>query len=214
MISEETFNLSRDVYGRHASWAVWGSFGAKPKDNMADLSMFDGRNIEKTLKILHTTYVVVALNISTKVIKKTLSNFHGSNGEVYKARFAFYGTPLWGSYMTDVLKDYKQSKANNVATYLKSREGKKFELECGKRFDLELECLGAGSATLIALGSDVYSILKRLYPKGKNIIKIPHYGWWANKENYRSAVHRILDCSTRFPIHRDAISDSHGCGAI
>ena len=40
MISEETFNLSRDVYGLACKLGGVGSFGARPKDNMGDLSMF------------------------------------------------------------------------------------------------------------------------------------------------------------------------------
>ncbi len=155
--------------------------------------MFEEINLQKTLKKLHTRYVLVALNMSTKDIVLKLSNFHGSNGNVNKAAFAFYGTPLWGSYMTDVIKDYKEPDSKKVVKFLKSEEGKKFEKESCKNFGRELARLGADRATLIALGNDTDSILRQHFPEGKKkIIKIPHYGAWMSKEKYKSEVHRVL----------------------
>jgi len=63
MITKATFSLSRRRYGFHSSWAVWSSLDAKsgPKYNMADLSMFEEINLQKTLKKLHTRYVLARL---------------------------------------------------------------------------------------------------------------------------------------------------------
>ena len=43
-------------------------------------------------------------------IQKPLANFHSPNHRAldFKLRFSFKKTPLWGGYMTDIIKDFEQ----------------------------------------------------------------------------------------------------------
>lgn len=196
MIDEYTFRLVRDKYGHQASWAVWGDFGNRPKDNMDDLSMFADAAYSATCSTLHTNYVLVGLNISTIDITVPLSNFHGKNGEVYKLRFALHNTPIWGAYMTDVLKDYKNSTAQSVEQYLKTDEGMIFESANFRSFKHELFEINASYATLIALGRTTFDILTRGFQiepsKKPKIIKIDHYGFPVPKEKYKARLNASL----------------------
>ena len=192
MVTQETFNIVKEQFKLQGSWAIWGDFGSRPRDNMDDLTIFCAEKLEKTIQQLHVKYVLIGLNISTPAIVKSLSNFHGKNGEVYKMRYAIAETKLWGSYMTDILKDFPEPRSNFVANYLRSDDGVRKEKENIERFNKEINLIGAQNAKLVALGDQVYRILARHYEPGK-IIKIPHYGYRVTKEKYRELVHSALD---------------------
>lgn len=192
MIEKSVFDVVRHRYARQASWAIWGDFGADAKSNMEDISIFDDPLLLETLSKIHVNYVIVGLNISTKEINRPLSNFHGKNGEVYKLRFALHGTPLWGSYMTDILKDFPDPKSENIEKHLKTPSGSVLEKQNVNSFCKELNDIGASGAKLIALGRIVSDILIRNFGESKEIIQIPHYGYRVTKEAYRDLVRQKI----------------------
>ena len=185
-VSRQLFEFVRSEFGLFASWAVWAEVGARPKSNMGDLSIFDEPNEESLLGVLNTDFVIVGLNISTINIEIPLSNFHGENGEVYKARYAFEDTPLWGAYMTDIIKDFKESKATKMMDYLRANPDE--ETSHCSTFESELGQIRAERPTLIALGNDVFEILDRRFANAYKIVKLKHYAWPVPKEKYRGAV--------------------------
>jgi hypothetical protein len=193
MITRDLFARIKRSYGLQASWAVWGHFGILPKDNMDDLSIFDDSNLELLLPKLHKNYVLVGLNISTERISKPMSNFHGKNGEVYKLRYACASTPLWGSYMTDIFKDFPEAKSAKVLQFLSTKDGGLLETANVARFATEIRMIGAENATFVAMGDIVYQILQRNFSNMRRILKIPHYGYRINKEQYRTLVHNALN---------------------
>jgi hypothetical protein len=199
MIRRDIFEKTKQLFGHQASWAIWGPFGERPKDNMDDLSIFLDPALDITLREAHTRFVLVGLNISTSSIKIPLSNFHGKNGEVYKLRYACASTPLWGSYMTDILKDYPDSSASRVAQSLKTREGAELEVRNVESFKTELEMVGAESATLIALGDIVHQILQKHFADRNSIIKVPHYGYRVTKDVYLTMFHKALSLTKVSP---------------
>ena len=190
MISVEKFNLVRERFGLFASWAIWAEANRTPKSNMGDLSIFEETQLHRTLTHLHVNYILIGLNISTIEITTPLSNFHGTNGEVYKARFALQGTALWGGYMTDIIKDFQESDSKKLVSHLKSNP--EFERENIADFRNEIAVLEASKPTLVAFGNDVFEILHRHFSKHYKIIKIPHYAWRVNKEVYRATVEKCL----------------------
>lgn len=111
MIHHDKFDFIKNKYGHYASWAVWGDEGAKPKDNIGDLSIFDLERNFSILPILNPDVVLVGLNIS-RPIETPLANFHDSRPQSmdYKIRYAFKNSPYWGAYMTDIIKDFEQNK--------------------------------------------------------------------------------------------------------
>jgi hypothetical protein len=191
MVSMEKFQYIKQKYGHYASWAVWAEEGVKPKDNIGDLTIFDTENNRSLLQQLNPNLVFVGLNISRR-IQVPLGNFHDSRpqGMDFKIRYAFKGTPYWGGYMTDIIKDFEQKLAGKVTSYL--RKNRAFERENVKTFQAELTDLEADNLTIIAFGNDAHSILKRNLGDKYPLVKIPHYSMYISKERYKERVISIL----------------------
>ena len=204
MIDQERFEFIKKKYGHYASWAIWADDGEKPKDNMGDLSIFNIDTNSDLLKQLNPHYILVGLNISTKEIETKLENFHGPNGGAYKIRFALRGTPLWGAYMTDIIKDFKQKACGKVMSYLKSN--KTFEEENIESFRQEINDLGVDNPEIVAFGEDAYTILKRNFKNEFKISKVPHYSHYISKEKYREEVKSIL-CFNQTPTENETQYD-------
>ena len=124
---------------------------------MDDLTIFEREDI---LDIINPEYILVAYNFSVDGrVNRPFENFHGKNGEVYKLRYALTGTPLWGAYMTDVIKDFIEPKAQNVKQFLdQNKHVKDANIES---FCKEIEELNVNDPTLFALGNDVFDILNK-----------------------------------------------------
>ena len=92
-----------------------------PKSNTGDMSIFDDENI---CNYLNNKYVFVGLNASnTHGIQEQLpwKNFHDSciNQNDFKLRYALINTKFWGSYITDIIKEYLEVYSKKVKQYLK-----------------------------------------------------------------------------------------------
>lgn len=187
-ISPEKFEEIKKSYGHYASWAVWAEEGSTSKSNMCT-AIFDDNSI---IDELHTNYILVALNIS-RAIEKPLGNFHPDYPEAtdYKTRFAVKDTPLWGSYMTDIIKDFEEVASGKMMKYLK--ENPDFEKENVETFLDELKSIGAEKPVLVAIGNDSHKILKRNFGEKFQVLKIPHYANYSSKEKYREQVIEVLD---------------------
>jgi len=190
MFGRKKFNYIKENYGNVGSWAIWADEDDKPKSNIGDLTILDSDINKNLLSQLNPNVVLVGLNISRN-IKVPLANFHdkrsGSND--FKIRFAFRGTPYWGGYMTDIIKDFEQRISGEVISYLKNN--KQFEEENVEMFLQELADIGANNPTLIAFGNDSYNILKRNFNYKFKILKVPHYAKYISKEKYREQVKEI-----------------------
>jgi len=182
-ITKDKFTKIEKKYGHYASWAIWSEEGEKPKSNM-DTKVFKNLSI---FGKLHTNFILVALNIS-RPIETPFGNFHPNYSEAtdYKTRFAIKNTPLWGSYMTDIIKDFEELSSGNMMSYLK--ENQDFEKENIQSFLDELYFIETVNPTLIAIGSDSYNIIKRNLSNKFKVIKIPHYANYTSKENYRDQI--------------------------
>jgi len=184
LITREQFEFTKSKYGLHASWAVWPDEGETPKSNMGDLSILER---DETLSKLNPNVVLVALNVSLDgVVQKPFQNFHGKGGGAYKIRYALKDTPLWGAYMTDIIKDFPELESGKVGSYL--RKNRLFEEENIERFRQELIDIGATDPTLIAFGNEVYDILERNLKDEFRFFKVLHYSHYISKEKYRERV--------------------------
>ncbi len=193
MISRDKFDYIKEKYGYYSSWAVWAEEGDKPKSNIGDLAILDPDLNPKLLQTLTTDFILVALNISRGDIKEPLGNFHDRRPEAtdYKIRYALRDTPFWGSYMTDIIKDFDQKISGKVATYL--RQNKPFEEDNVLFFRNELKEIGSEDPTLIAFGNISFGILNRYFKNEYKILKIPHYANYTSKETYREQVQYLND---------------------
>ena len=98
MIDPIKFEFIKEKYGHYASWAIWAEEGDKSKSNMGDLTIFDRGNYPNLFQQLKPEIILVGLNISRR-IEKPLANFHGSNRDAYKIKYALNNSPFWGAYM-------------------------------------------------------------------------------------------------------------------
>jgi len=191
MINRKKFDLIKKKYGYCASWAIWSDEDEKPKSNIGDLTILDPEKNSILLSQLNPNIIFVGLNISRGDIKVPLANFHDKRPEAtdYKIRYAFRGSPYWGGYMTDIIKEFDQKSSGKVVAFLRSN--KCFEERNVKIFRQELEDLETSSPTIIAFGNDTFNILKRNFMNEFKIIKVPHYANYTSKETYREQVKSI-----------------------
>jgi hypothetical protein len=189
-MNEKKFSLLRKKYGHYASWAIWADEGNTPTSNMENLDIFDIKKNPTIPNQLKPNIILVGLNISTKAIEIPLENFHGPNGGAFKIRYALKGTPFWGAYMTDIIKDFQEKSSGKMMNYLKT--DKDFEEENVQTFRGELKDLEVDNPIIIAFGVDAHKILTRNLKEKHKIIKIPHYSMRISKENYRKKLKSIL----------------------
>ena len=195
MISQNQFNFIKSKYQYWSSWAIWADQGDTPKSNVGDLSVLDPNTNPKLLSTLNPNIALVALNISRGDITLPFGNFHDARSEAtdYKIRYATNDTPLWGAYMTDIIKDFEEKISGKVKSYL--RENRDFEKENVDFFVQELSDIGATNPTLIAFGNESYDILKRNLNNEFKIHKIPHYANYSSKEKYRQQIKEVMELS-------------------
>ena len=195
MISQNQFNFIKSKYQYWSSWAIWADQGDTPKSNVGDLSVLDPNTNPKLLPTLNPNIALVALNISRGDITLPFGNFHDARSEAtdYKIRYATNDTPLWGAYMTDIIKDFEEKISGKVKSYL--RENRNFEKENVDFFVQELSDIGATNPTLIAFGNESYDILKRNLNNEFKIHKIPHYANYSSKEKYRVQIKEVMEVS-------------------
>ena len=192
MLDQKKFEFIKKKYGHYASWAIWADEGEKPKDNVGDLGVFDIKTNAKLLQQLNPNIILVGLNISRR-IELPLGNFHDvrSQSMDFKIRYALRGSPFWGAYMTDIIKDFEQKVSGKMMRYLGT--DKLFEEKNVENFRREIHDLGVDNPTIIAFGRDAHSVLARNFEREYKISKIPHYSNYSSKEKYREEVKCILE---------------------
>ena len=193
MISLDKFEYIKCKYCYCSSWAVWAEQGDSPKSNIGDLSVLDPKINTNLLSELNPNIVLVGLNISSLSggSVEPFSNFHSSSPRHmdYKIRYATQNTPLWGAYMTDIIKNFPERVSVKVSKYL--RDNREVETENVSFFRNELHDIGAINPTLIAFGNDTFSILKRNLQTDYKILTVPHYAHYISKEKYREQVAEV-----------------------
>lgn len=191
MISIEKFIEIRERFGHFASWAIWANEGVNPKDNIDDLSVLNPDVNSGLLKMLHGNSILLGLNISRR-IEHPLGNFHDPRPMAtdFKIRYALKGTNCWGSYMTDIIKDFEEKASGKMMSFLRSN--KDFERDNILKLREEIGVLGVSNPVLVAFGKDAEKIAKRNLSKEFQIVGIPHYANYIFKDNYRAQVYSKL----------------------
>lgn len=184
-MNQEDFYKIKEQFGYCGSWAIWSEPKDKPKSNIGDLSILDPSINKNLLNQINPKVVFVALNFSRSTIKADFANFHDDRpmSQDYKIRYALSKTKLWGGYMTDIIKNFPEKSSNKMMSILK--ENKKIELENCKTFIQEIKLLKSNNIKIIAFGNDTYNILERNFHNEFDIIKVPHYANYINKDKYR-----------------------------
>lgn len=191
MISIEKFVEIRERYGHFASWAIWTDEKVNPKDNIGDLSVLNPDTNLRLLRLLHGNSILLELNISRR-IERPFGNFHDPRPTAtdFKIRYALKDTSYWGSYMTDIVKDFEEKVSGRVMSFLRSN--KDFEQDNIRTLRKEIELLGFSNPVLVTFGKDAEKIAKRNLGKEFRIFGIPHYANYISKEDYRMQVRGLL----------------------
>ena len=185
-MDKKRYKELEEKFGQVGSWAIWAEPGENAKSNTADMSVFDNPDL---LKLLNTDLVFVGLNQAVHDrkdgYKGSWANFHSDDNKRqndFKLRYALMDTPYWGSYMTDVIKSHFDTISTNVVKGISEKEiPVEKHIETLKK---ELKILG-GKPILVALGGDVYNILKNYLADEYKIIKVYHYSYRISKEKYK-----------------------------
>jgi hypothetical protein len=200
MISIEKFVEIRERFGHFASWAIWADEGKNPKDNIDELSVLNPDLNPSLLKTLHGNSILLGLNISRR-IERPLGNFHDPRPMAtdFKIRYALKDTSYWGSYMTDIIKDFEEKASGKLMSFL--RANKDFERDNIRKLREEIELLGFSNPVLVTFGKDAEKIAKKNLCKEFQIVGIPHYSNYISKENFRVQVCGQLP---KIPINENA----------
>ena len=194
-LDQEKYKNLKERFGAVSSWAIWKEPHETSTSNIANLSVFDDPDI---LSKLNTGYVFVGLNAANHNQEQTEAwrSFHSEYRyqKDYKLRYALMGDDrFWGSYITDVVKNYTETDSIAVQQYIKKHP--EFVMQNLEVLKKELTLLGGKKPVLVALGNAVYSLLKKNLKNEYEIKKIPHYSSYISKENYRVKVQEALkDC--------------------
>ena len=188
MIDVERYNKLKEKFGHVGSWTIWKEPGLTPKSNTADMSIFEDENI---CNKLNDKYVFVALNWSgTHGVQedKPWKNFHSSYRyqNDYKLRYVLWETQFWGSYITDIIKEYPELSSKKVVREIKNGNIKiKDHIN---KFKEELNCLSDEKPILIAVGTDSFNILYDNLHNEYDIHRITHYAARIKKKDYKKEV--------------------------
>ena len=195
-VSKEKFEVIKNKWGQYASWAIWENTqpGDRVKARIGDLDIF--KPTDELLNTLRTDIVLVALNAADRDIPEVaFSPFHDSSSHAmdYKMRYAFKDTSLWGSYITDIFHNLRETDSSKVNKFLAINPA--YTASQIERFTEELEDI-AGSNNkpiLIALGRKVKELLD-MYVADKYVVyELPHYSFSGlNKEKYREKTLKLL----------------------
>jgi hypothetical protein len=189
MVDRETFDLIKKKHGACASWAAWSEPTGGPKSGIGDLAVLDPDLNPTLLETLRNNVVMLGLNRSRSV-HGTFLNFHPQYSEAqdYKIRYAFAGTPFYGAYMTDLIKELFEVKSGNLMRHLAEKpslvtKNIQWLLE-------ELDDLKCAAPTLIAFGGDTYLLAAKHVPPDRysRLVRVTHYSHYISKEEYRRSV--------------------------
>jgi len=178
-------STKKKFYGDVGSWAVWAEVGDRKKSNVGDLSVLDSDKNRTLLNTLNPEIVLVGLNISRGEIEN-FANFHDSYryANDFKIRHALKNTPLWGGYMTDIIKDFEEKNSQKVNELLTPKLIR-YNI---KNFEKEMADIGSTEAKLFAFGDDVYEILADNLGDKYEITKLMHYSERIGQEDYKDDV--------------------------
>lgn len=191
MLDRDTFERIKEKHGGYASWAVWAHAGSTPKSNIGDLRVLDPDLNPTLLEILRNDVIMLGLNISRAgIVVEPFRNFHDASpkGQDFKIRYAFEGTPCYGAYMTDFIKDVVMLDRASLLRHV--RGNPQVKRQSVERLLGEFNDLQCDKPTILTFGDDTYAFVADSVPDNKysRLIPIMHYAHYISKEEYRRVV--------------------------
>jgi hypothetical protein len=123
-------------------------------------------------------------------LPRPLGNFHDPRpeGQDYKIRFAFAGTPFYGAYMTDFVKGVVMLKSGNLMRHL--AKSPSLIAENVAQLLGELDDLNSAAPTVIIFGADAHLLAAKHIPvtRYSRLVRVTHYSHHISKVDYRARV--------------------------
>lgn len=121
-ISDATYATLQAKYGKYGSWALWQRPAAGQKLHAVDcgIDSFAPQLADAAFRQTHLTSVGVALALNWSdrepCSDDDWANFHDitAHSQDYKAAKMLLDTPFEGSYMTDAIKNFPETKATTA----------------------------------------------------------------------------------------------------
>ena len=201
-ISRDRFDELQQLWGDHASWAVWqlNSPEERPKAHVGDRTVLDPAANPDLLDVLTSEVIMIGLNASSRSGGgQAWANFHDASPDAndFKLRFAAQGTSFWGAYMTDALVDFPETDSALVASYIKSNPVKvTSQLD---RLDEEILSVGATDPVLVALGGLAFDLVRHRFEAKYRVVKVTHYAHFVSKEALREEMVTVIEGARRSP---------------
>ncbi|TPE52592.1 hypothetical protein [Amaricoccus solimangrovi] len=191
-ITDEALRSIEDRFGWCSSWAIWADPDGTAKSGIEDISVFDFQKHPDHREIIHSRYFLVGLNVSGEINRGSFSNFHSDSkrSQDYKMRHAFRGTPLWGAYMTDILKNFPEMSSAKVREHV--RNNPQTLKEQFENFQEEIDILCEEKPNIIAMGGLTYDLLRSGFANEYRLLRITHYSHYISPSMYRQEVHDRL----------------------
>ena len=156
---------------------------------MGDLNVLDPDRNPALLGMLRSDVVMVGLNLS-RDRPAPFGNFHDAKaeGQDYKIRFAFTGTPFYGAYMTDIIKGVVMLKAGDLMRFLAANQH--VVAESVERLLEEFDDLKSESPTVIAFGGSAHLLAAKHLPANRysRLVRVTHYSHYISATAYRERV--------------------------
>jgi hypothetical protein len=190
VVDREKFALIERKHGADASWAVWAEPTDTPKSHVGVLSVLDPDLNPSLLQTLRPDVVMLGLNLSRFTPESPFANFHDGTpkSQDYKIRYAFTGTPYYGAYMTDLVKEVVELKSGSLLRQIRANHS--LVSANVNRLLEEFDDLGCRSPTVIAFGRDAYGLALEHVPSSRymRLIGVRHYSDFIGQEKYREQV--------------------------
>lgn len=171
-MEKKKYTLLKEKFGETSSFAIWSEGIHGLKSNTSDLALLEQDNL---FEMVHGKYVLVdykgSIGYQNRRDGKQMAwmNFHSDKPRQndYKLRFALKDTPLWGAYITPL------EKTNSLETNISL---------------LKEELSFFESPILIALGGNVYRVLREYFQDSYTIVVVKHPSFDINLEEYRKEI--------------------------
>jgi hypothetical protein len=185
-----TFERIKRKHGGYASWAVWAEPDQSPTSNISDLSVLDPDRNPSLLGMLRNDVVMLGRSFSRPVVSAKFTNFHDANpnGKDFKIRHAFFDTPYYGAYMSNLIKGVFARDPGHLRQQLKSDPS--LVTKSIDRLLEEFDDLGCSQPLVIAFGVDTHKLAAEHIPWDRygQLVGVPSFAKWGNQEAYRKSV--------------------------
>jgi len=181
-------------YKNYGSWAIFGSPEGKgypfTTSSVLTFDSTDTASFPLRNDVIFLGFNRGEANSSESSSPGAWYNFHARGHNDHRIANALYGTPFWGSYMTDCI-GVTPSNIKEAIRIVNSNPRPHIE-----RLEKELTVLGAQDPLFVCFGNAAYEFMtkhmlgnSKIVKNKDKIVRLPHYSGSNNKYIYKPGEH-------------------------